>query len=57
MNPRCGNGGKSGRQRCRSWVKQVGGPLMGGPDVACRFKEMTMSHVSVAYFPQCHMSN
>ena len=26
------------------------GPLMGGPDVACRFKEKAMSHVSVAFF-------
>ena len=30
---------------------------MGVPNVACQFLEMTMSHVSVAYFPQCHMSN
>ena len=36
----------------------MGGPLMGGggPDVACHFFEMAMSHVSVAYFPPCHMS-
>ena len=45
-----------GRQ---SWVWAFGGPLMGLPNVACRFLEMAMLHVSVAYFPQCqcHMSN
>ena len=26
---------------------------MGGPDVACQFKEMPMLHVFVAYFPPC----
>ena len=35
----------------------VWGPLMVVPSVACRFLEKAMSHVSVAYFPQCHMSN
>ena len=34
-----------------------GGGLMGVPNVACRFLEMAMAHVSVAYFPLCHMSN
>ena len=33
------------------------GPLMGVPNFACQFKKLAMSHVSVAYFPQCHMSN
>ena len=33
------------------------GPLMGVPKVTCRFYEMAVSHVSLAYFPQCHMSN
>ena len=33
------------------------GPLMGGPDVACQFLKIAMSHVSFAYFPPCHMSN
>ena len=33
------------------------GPLMEVPNVACHFLEIAMSHVSVAYFPQCHMSN
>ena len=34
-----------------------GGGLDGVTNVACRFLETAMSHVSVAYFPQCHMSN
>ena len=35
------------------------GPLMGGggPNVACKFKEMAMLHVVVTYFAQRHMSN
>ena len=33
------------------------GPLMGAPNVACRILEMAISHVSLAYFPQCHMLN
>ena len=33
------------------------GALDGGSYVARRFLKMVMSHVSVAYFPTCHMSN
>ena len=34
-----------------------GGPWWGVANVAWRFPEMALSHVSVAYFPKCHMSN
>ena len=30
---------------------------MGVPNVACHFQEIAMLHVSVAYFPQCNLSN
>ena len=33
------------------------GPRWGVLNVACRFYEMAMSHVSVAYLPSCHLSN
>ena len=43
------------------WRSQNGPTLKeafdGGPDVACRFQEIQMSRVSVAYLCPCHMSN
>ena len=33
----------------------VSGVEVGGLDVACRFEDMPMSHVSVAYFLPCHI--
>ena len=42
---------------CILYNRQRRGPWWGVPNVACRFLEMAMSHVSVAYFPLCHMSS
>ena len=35
----------------------ITGALDGGPNVACQFYRIAISHVLVAYFPQCPMSN
>ena len=50
----------SSHNTSQSDLHSILGPLMvggGGLDVACQFQEMPMSHVSVAFYRPCHMSN